>query len=304
MARTGGASKGGWLQAGFIGVLGAAMIVGALVIDPGEGTGSPAGEFSDAAADQGEQAVAATTTTVDEEPTQPVRPVDDNNAEGMMYGWGTAQPANMAATVHYGGSNEPISRERRQLLGEQLVLVREAAMRYPTVAAAEAAGYRKNFQRINGRGFEYINWDLWSDELDLTKPTLLAFEDDQPDSRLVSVAHNVLGSVEDGPPTLLPLELIPWHFHSNLCRKGDSIIGSVEFDQDGKPYQRQIDRCEAEGATYQPELDHWMVDLWVIPGWENPWGLVSSKHPDLMFEPTPWFDSDTTGVATAGDHQH
>ena len=50
-------------------------------------------------------------------------------------------------------------------------------------------------------------------------------------------------------------------------------------------------------TVFRPELDHWMVDFWVIPGWENPWGLVSSKHPDMMFEPTPWFTGHHTGEA-------
>lgn len=228
-------------------------------------------------------------TTIVPDVVFPDVPVDDYQSETALYGWGTAQPTQMRATVHFGGTNRVLTRERRALLASQLVEVRAAAMGIGTVAEAERQGFVRNFQRIDGRGFEYINWSRFSSELDLSRPTLLAFEDDKPDSRIISVAYNVLGTIEDGPPRDLPLEVIPWHYHSNLCEVDDTIVGSVEYDADGQPYPEAVQRCVDLGATFRPELNHWMVDLWVVPGWENPWGLVSSKHPDMMFDPTPWF---------------
>ena len=237
----------------------------------------------------------AAPTTLPADPQFPHETVNDNDASKALYGWGTAQPTQMKATVHYGGTSTLLSPERRRLLGEQLVQVREAALKIETVAEAENQGFVRNFQRINGRGFEYINWSRFNTKLDLSRPTMLAFDGDSPDSRVMSVAYNVLGAMADGPPTDLPLEVIPWHYHSNLCEKDNSIVGSVEYDANGNPYPEQAQRCKDLGAVFRPELNHWMVDLWVIPGWENPWGLVSSKHPDMMFEPTPWFTSNKTG---------
>jgi hypothetical protein len=195
----------------------------------------------------------------------------------------------MAATVFRGTSNTRLTPEQRQLLADQLVRARKAALSIGTVAGALRAGYVKNFQYVDGRGYEYIKWSNFKPYLDLDHPTMLNFPSDSPDARVASVAFQVLGSKEAGPPTDLPLEAIPWHFHSNLCRKGDSIVGNIETAPDGTLYQRQIERCRNLGAVAQPWLNHWMVDLWVIPGWENPWGLVSSKHPDLMRTPVPWF---------------
>lgn len=226
-------------------------------------------------------------------------PVADTGAEGKRYGWGTAQPTAMKATVHYGGTDTLISPERRQLLADQLVQVRNVGLAIGTVAEAERLGFVKNYQRINGRGFEYVNWNNFSNVLDLNKPTVLAFEGDQPDSRIMSVAYNVFGAVQDGPPDDLPLEVIPWHYHSNLCEKDGNIVGSIEYDPNGVPYPEQVEWCLSQQAKFRPDLNHWMTDLWVIPGWENPWGLVSSKHPDMMFEPTPWFSSDRTGEQDA-----
>jgi len=274
-------------------VLLAAVVLPASTRNP-EPLTQPSSDAPSASSSGSAQEVAATTATT---PSTPPK-------EHMLYGWGTSQPTQMRATVRFGATNQLLTPERRQLLADQLVLVRAAAMSTPTVADAEAQGFVRNFQRVNGRGFEYINWSRFKNTLDLAHPTLLAFEDDKPDSKVISVAYNVLGTIEAGPPKGLPLEVIPWHYHSNLCKKGDSIIGNSEFDENGNLYPEQAARCAAEGAVNQPQLNHWMVDLWVIPGWENPWGLVSSKHPDLMFEPTPWFTSDQTGQDGLGLYCH
>lgn len=205
-------------------------------------------------------------------------------------GWGAAQPTQMRATVQHGVSSEPMSPERRDLLGQQLQRVREVALGIGTVAEAERLGFVKNFQRIDGRGFEYVNWSWFSPTLNLDRPTMLLFADDKPDSRVISVAYNVLGVREAGPPHDLPLEVVPWHYHSNLCKKDGTIIGSIEYSPTGEVYADQVERCVREGAEFRPELNHWMVDFWVIPGWENPWGVVSSKHPDQFATPQPWFN--------------
>jgi hypothetical protein len=219
----------------------------------------------------------------------PPTPVDDGGAESMGYGYGTAQPPFMRATVHYGGSNEPMSTERRELLGDQLVAAREAALEIGTVAEAERQGFVRNFQRVDGRGWDYMNWSRFNDDFDITKPSLLLFADDEPDSPVIAVAYNITRSIEEGPPPDLPLETIGWHYHGGLCEMGDQKVGSIEYDALGYPYAEQIERCHELGATFRRDLSHWMVDLWVVPGWENPWGIISSKHPDLMPTGTSWF---------------
>lgn len=221
--------------------------------------------------------------------TEPPSGINDGADVAAQMGWGGAQPSQMRATVKYGTASKPLTPERRELLASQLEEVRTAALEIGTVAEAERRGYVKNFQYLEGRGFEYIKWSNFTPTLDLANPTMLAFPDDQPDSKVAAVAYNILGTREGGPPTHLPLEAVPWHFHHNLCRKDGSVIGNVETAPDGTLYADHAERCEDAGATYEPELDHWMVDLWVIPGWENPWGLVSSKHPDLFTTPQDWF---------------
>lgn len=271
-----------------------ALLVGVVLVNPpgaspgggssaagiGSGTGLP---------DEPASAPPPTSAPARTSPTAPAAPAPQDVLDAEQpFGWGAAQPRLMRATVRHGQSSEPSTIERKELLGSLLQQARTFALDIGTVAEAERRGFQKNWEYVDGRGYEYINWDNFTAEFDIEKPGMLVFPDDAPDSRVISMAYNVLGTQEAGPPDALPLENIPWHYHTNLCRVGDSVVGSVEIGPDGEPYQDQAERCESLGASYLPELDHWMVDLWVVPGWENPWGLVSSRHPDMYKEPEPW----------------
>ena len=268
----------------------AALVVGAVAILAIGGGSEQATVVA-----QGAPAGATASTTTPAGPTIPTNP------RGLS-GWGTAQPNAMAATVMYGTSNTRMTPAQREKWAGQLEQARAAALKIGTVRNALAMGYVKNFQYVDGRGYEYIKWSNFKHTLDLDQPTTVNFPSDDPDARVASVAYQVLGTREDGPPDDLPLSVIPWHFHSNLCKKGNSIVGNIETAPDGTLYKRQVERCKNLGAVPQPQLNHWMVDLWVVPGWENPWGLVSSKHPDLMRTPVPWFTD--TNVAGSDINQH
>jgi hypothetical protein len=188
------------------------------------------------------------------------------------YGWGAWQPAQMARPLVGGSSERPISAERRALLASQLERGRAAALALGTVAKAEAAGYVRaydNFQ--SGRGFEYVNFGLIDGEVDVDRPEILAFTGKEPASPVAAIAYYVRAEEGDPPPDTLPTEAIPWHSHWAICRKGGEYIDSQHPEE-----------CRAQGGEPDESLTGWMVDLWLVPGWENPWGLVSSKHPDLM----------------------
>lgn len=192
-----------------------------------------------------------------------------------MSGWGSFQPALMYAPVEL-GQTDGLTLDQHTKLGDQLVEVREAALNIGTVANAERLGYRLNGERWEGRGYEYLLWDQFS-TFDINKPTMAVFPDTKPDTKIASVAYQVLGTREAGPPKVFDLSVVPWHHHFDLCKKDGQIVGS-----------NKTDLCKEMGGVPQPQLDHWMVDFWVVPGWENPWGLVSSFHPDLFTENRPW----------------
>lgn len=274
--RLGGLDIG--MRRGVLAVVGACALVGSIVA-----IGSSLSDESPAAASA---AAPATSTTVPASEVERREMLDEARrmedaaeleiSDSGKLGWAADQPPTMLNKIYKGRSDRPLLPERRALLGEQLARARAAAMKAPTVADAEAAGYEKTHEFVYGRGVEYAKWSYVDDQFNIDEPELLAYEDDKPDSRIVSMAYNVLGVAETGPPKDLPLEVIGWHFHTNVCRKGDLYIGSDGYD------------CVGNGGWIDHSKDNWMVDLWVIPGWENPWGLISSKHPDLFN--LPWYE--------------
>lgn len=205
-------------------------------------------------------------------------PADQINGAPTDYnfGWGAWQPMQMNRPLVKGESAKPLTAERRALLGRQLQQAREAGLRVGTVAEAEDAGYVKVHDFSSQRGYEYVNFDYVDRKLDIDHPEVLAFPSDEPDAGIAAIAYYVVSDLGSGPPDTFPLEAIPWHSHWDICQVGEQYLGSQEPAA-----------CADMGGKTRPDIDGWMLDLWVIPGWENPWGLVSSKHPDLREDVQP-----------------
>jgi hypothetical protein len=139
------------------------------------------------------------------------------------------------------------------------------------MADAEAAGYVLIHEPHPGRGAELMNFSLLDKTFDIDKPEMLVYRDPSPTAPVVGQAYYVVGPLEAGPPKdAFPLEAIGWHFHWDICQIGDQVVASENFP------------CQKEGGVIRDDWDGWMVDIWAVPGWENPWGLISSKHPDLI----------------------
>ena len=192
-----------------------------------------------------------------------------------QYGWGVDQPTMMNRPLVHGVDSKPLSIDRRELLGRQLERARAAALRLPTVRDAEAAGYKLIHEPKPGRGAEFVNDALLDSELELDHPEMLVYASPDPSAPVAGQAYYVIGAIDAGPPKDFPLEAIPWHYHYGICDMDGQYVASEDFP------------CEAEGGEVRDDLTGWMVDLWVVPGWENPWGLISSKHPDLIPPTSP-----------------
>ena len=155
--------------------------------------------------------------------------------EEQPFGWGATQPPIMRATVVYRavvGAHDP---ERKAYLGDLLEQAREVALDIGAVAEAERHGFHKNYKFIEGRGYEYINFDNFTPEVDLQKPGILLFPDDAPDARVISMSYNITGSMEAGPPDIFPLRC-PGTITPTSAVLGIRSSGSVEIDAEGKPY--------------------------------------------------------------------
>jgi hypothetical protein len=166
----------------------------------------------------------------------------------------------------------PLSQQDTALLQQQQAQARTVVDRYPTVAAAEAAGYVKSTPYVPCIGAHYTNVGLAA-TFDPAAPSELLFDGTKPDSKLVGLSYLVYhpGGAPagfEGPNDL-------WHQHNSnggLCFGRGGVIGGEELTQD---------QCAARGGVKRELTDIWMLHDWVVPGWECNWGVFAGECPAL-----------------------
>lgn len=154
-------------------------------------------------------------------------------------------------------------------LQEQLALGGEVIDRLPTVADAEAAGYRQIAPYVPGMAVHYIGAGL-DGSFDPAEPEMLLYNGTDPTSRLVGLSYVALAPQ---PPEGFVGPNDVWHNHPGLCMVGGFVVGL-----DGTPE----DLCESIGGEINEGLANLqMLHLWQVPGWESPWGLFSGENPAI-----------------------
>src|SRR5947209_1067218 len=81
---------------------------------------------------------------------------------------------------------DPATRER---LARQLVAARDVALRYPTVADAERAGYRAVTPYLPLIGAHYIRFLVIDGTFDIDQPEMLLYDGTKPTSRIVGLSY-------------------------------------------------------------------------------------------------------------------
>jgi hypothetical protein len=147
---------------------------------------------------------------------------------------------------------------------------RDVALRYPTVADAQAGGYHlvgggfgpgAGAHYIGGRGFGTF---------DPANPPTLIYDGISPTSQVVGLMY--LGGGATAPEGFAgPND--HWHRHSNVCLRGSESL----FPADSGVTAAQ---CSAAGGRLM-EITTWMVHAWVVPGWESSLGVFSHENPNL-----------------------
>jgi len=159
----------------------------------------------------------------------------------------------------------------RAQLGAELAISRDAALALPTIADAEAAGYRAVTTYLPCIGAHYMNFRYVDGTFDPTKPEMLLYDGNGPDARIVGLSYYVITDDKTAPEGFAgPND--PWHQHIGLCIKGGIVIGPERWSKE---------RCEAAGGVKGDGSNAWMNHTWTVPGWESPWGVFSGEHPDL-----------------------
>jgi hypothetical protein len=166
----------------------------------------------------------------------------------------------------------PLDAATRATLQQQLVVARETAMRYPTVASAEAAGYRVIGGFGPGSGAHYIGGfaGVFGGSFDASKPHSLIYDGTSPTSQIVGLMYYGMG---DTAPEGFAGPNDHWHRHSNVCTKGADVLSPPDSDVTAA-------QCAALGGFFM-KITGWMVHAWVVPGWESPDGVFSHENPNL-----------------------
>jgi hypothetical protein len=176
--------------------------------------------------------------------------------------------------AHETQPDQPLDPATRDQLALQLVAARQAALRYPTVADAEKAGYHLVGGGFGpGAGAHYIHFGggIFGG-FDPANPPTLIYSGINPTSQIVGLMYLGTGANGQAPEGFAgPND--HWHRHSGVCTKGLDVI----FPPDSDVTQAQ---CTAAGGWYM-KITTWMVHAWVVPGWESPAGVFSHENPDL-----------------------
>ena len=179
----------------------------------------------------------------------------------------------------HGGGVVELDAATQAQLSTQLAGTHTLVENYPTIAAAEAAGYRRAGPFTPGLGTHYINYgqflgDGVMDADGILKPALI-YDGLEPDSPLAGFMYYVMGDKEPegfvGPND-------HWHYHTNTCivMKDGNIEAPLGADIESVTEQQ----CAKYGGTLL-EVTGYMVHVWTVPGYESTRGTFSEINPAI-----------------------
>ena len=183
---------------------------------------------------------------------------------------------------HAIGAEKPLSSDDRLLLSQQIGATIEVAKRLPTVADAEAAGYRRAGPYSPGLGAHYtlqngqgLNVDGNMTAEDLASPLAIIYDGTDPTSRVAGFMYYSMAKSE---PTGFAGTNDTWHYHTSLCLKSNpdhTIDAPFGADRDATKEQ-----CDNVGGFILKQTQ-WMVHVWSVPGYESAQGLFGEVNPAL-----------------------
>ena len=165
----------------------------------------------------------------------------------------------------------PMDDATRASMALEVQAARDVITAMPTVAAAEAAGYRKITPYVPCIAAHYIKGSAFTNPFNPSEPEILLFDGTDPDSEIVGLSYLQFAGKEKAPEGFVSAD-DPWHVHQQLCIGGGGVLGDESTTKAD---------CEARGGSIVPLENLWMTHMWPVPGWESRWGLFSSEHPDL-----------------------
>jgi hypothetical protein len=168
---------------------------------------------------------------------------------------------------------EPMDAATRQQLAQEQLVARAVVARFPTVASAEQAGYKKSTPYVPCIGAHYTNTSL-AGKFDVNAPSELLYDGTTPDAKIVGLSYLVYHP--GGAPAGFAGPNDRWHghtFNGGLCINPAGVVVGAE--------STSPEQCKARGGRKVALTDIWMLHDWVAPGWECSWGAFAAECPEL-----------------------
>jgi hypothetical protein len=158
-------------------------------------------------------------------------------------------------------------------LADELQLARDTALRYPTAADAQAAGWVRVTPYVPGIAAHYMNFSLVDGRFAIDEPEMLLYDGNEPNALIVGLSYYLLHEGDAEPSQGFTGPNDHFHRHVGLCTKaGAGVIGDSTLSAED---------CEARGGRKSDGSRGWMSHAWVVPGCESPWGVFSGASPIL-----------------------
>ncbi len=172
----------------------------------------------------------------------------------------------------------PLDAQTQAALDGQLAQAEEAAMRFPTVASAKAAGMvlaggmapgvGAHYQVMDARSLAGVNAD---GTVNASEPASWIYASTADDAPVVGIMYESLSSQA---PSGFAGPNDHWHQHSNLCITYSNGMIGVPFAPDASVTPQEC--ADVHGHFMAKTV--WMVHAWVVPGWESPQGVFSHAN--------------------------
>ena len=148
---------------------------------------------------------------------------------------------------------------------------RSVMARYPTVQAAEAAGFTKYLPSVRLPIEHFTNdtyaMDSWSGEFDPMHPTSLIFKRNGEALTLVGVMYTAARDADTADLNRrVPLSVGSWHRHVASCTGPPGTPRSAYLDAGAKfgllGSIATKGACDAAGGIFKPIVFGWMIHVW------------------------------------------
>lgn len=168
-------------------------------------------------------------------------------------------------------------------LSQQLNQLSPLVNRYPNIAAAEAAGYRRAGPFSPGLGTHYglMGRSIPEDVIqgvDGPMTPMLVFDGTGPDAPLAGFMLTSFVGTAANPPEGFVGPNDHWHFHTNVClvyKPGGVIEAPLGADGDVS-----VSDC-ARVRGRMMAITTSMVHVWTVPGYESPDGVFTEINPRI-----------------------